>query len=276
MKRKIFLLILGLIIIGVYSQNQTELKVPDSSIRLRVIPNSNNSKDINIKEQVKDYLETDIYTLLKNTDNIDSARTIINNNIPKIETNIDNIFKNNNYNIPYEINFGLNYFPEKTYNGEIYEEYVLDVEDEFEHELMDLPKYDENGKLYEYTVQQKEVLDGYETFIEGFEIINVLNMYDFQIEYYFDGVLDEEKTDYLSGYYKDTIVDYEDKSEGMVVEFDYNGKILSKKSYSGKNNEAFKENVEISINKIPLGSISNVGLTPAEILSLEYMLDVEE
>ena len=122
MKRKIFLLLLGLIIIGVYSQNQTELSIPDSSIRLRVIPNSNNSKDINIKEQVKDYLETDIYTLLKNTDNIDTARTIINNNIRKIETNIDNIFKENNYNIPYEINFGLNYFPEKTYNGKIYDE----------------------------------------------------------------------------------------------------------------------------------------------------------
>ena len=122
MKRKIFLLLLGLIIIGVYSQNQTELSIPDSSIRLRVIPNSNNAKDINIKEQVKDYLETDIYTLLKNTDNIDSARTIINNNIPKIETNIDNIFKENNYNIQYEINFGLNYFPEKIYNGTVYDE----------------------------------------------------------------------------------------------------------------------------------------------------------
>ena len=122
MKRKIFLLLLGLIIIGVYSQNQTELSIPDSSIRLRVIPNSNNSKDINIKEQVKDYLETDIYTLLKNTNNIDTARIIINNNISKIETNIDNIFKENNYNIPYEINFGLNYFPEKTYNGEFYSE----------------------------------------------------------------------------------------------------------------------------------------------------------
>ena len=122
MKRKIFLLLLGLIIIGVYSQYQTELSIPDSSIRLRVIPNSNNAKDINIKEQVKDYLETDIYTLLKNTDNIDSARTIINNNIPKIETNIDNIFKENNYNIPYEINFGLNYFPEKIYNGTVYNE----------------------------------------------------------------------------------------------------------------------------------------------------------
>ena len=122
MKRKIFLIILGLIIVGVYSQNETELSIPDSSIRLRVIPNSNNTKDINIKEQVKDYLETDIYTLLKDTNNIESARNIINYNIPKIENNINNIFKNNNYNIPYEINFGYNYFPEKTYNGEMYEE----------------------------------------------------------------------------------------------------------------------------------------------------------
>jgi len=122
MKRIIFLILLGLIIISTYNQNQTELSIPDSSIRLRVIPNSNEPKDINIKEQVKDYLETDIYTLLKDTSDIDLARTIINNNIPKIENNIDNIFKDNNYSIPYKINFGYNYFPEKTYRGNTYEE----------------------------------------------------------------------------------------------------------------------------------------------------------
>ena len=122
MKRKIFLILLGLIIVGVCSQNKTELSIPDSSIRLRVIPNSNDAKDINIKEQVKDYLESDVYKLLKGTNNIDSARKIINNNIPKIENNIDNIFKDNNYNIPYEVNFGYNYFPEKTYQGKNYEE----------------------------------------------------------------------------------------------------------------------------------------------------------
>lgn len=122
MKRKIFLILLVLIIVLVYTQNKTEITIPNSSIRLRVIPNSNEAKDINIKEQVKDYLETDVYTLLKDTDNIELARTIINENIPKIETNIDNIFKDNNYIIPYEINFGYNYFPEKTYGGQIYEE----------------------------------------------------------------------------------------------------------------------------------------------------------
>ena len=122
MTRKIFLILLGLIIISVYTQNETEIMILDSSIRLRVIPNSNEAKDINIKEQVKDYLETDIYTLLKNTDNIDTARTIINKNLPKIENNISNIFKDNNYNLSYKVNYGYNYFPEKIYQGKTYQE----------------------------------------------------------------------------------------------------------------------------------------------------------
>jgi len=122
MKRKIFLLLLGLIIIGIYKNNQTEITIPTNSIRLRVIPHSNNSKDINIKEQVKDYLETDVYSILKDTKDIDSARTIINSSIPKIEKNIENIFKTNNYDMSYKVNFGYNYFPEKTYQGKTYEE----------------------------------------------------------------------------------------------------------------------------------------------------------
>ena len=122
MKTKIFLILLVLIIIGVYNESKTEVSIPNNSIRLRVIPNSNESKDINIKEQVKDYLETDVYTLLKDTNSIDSARNIINNNISHIENNINNIFKDNNYNIPYEVNFGYNYFPQKVYLGKTYEE----------------------------------------------------------------------------------------------------------------------------------------------------------
>jgi stage II sporulation protein R len=122
MKKTIFLILLALIIIGSYCQGETELLIPNTSIRLRVIPHSNDAADINMKEQVKDYLEKDIYNLLKYTDNIDSARNIINNNIFNIENNIQNIFQKNNYNIPYEVNFGYNYFPSKTYQGEIYEE----------------------------------------------------------------------------------------------------------------------------------------------------------
>ena len=122
MKRKIFIIILVLTIIFVYKLNEQNIFIPDTSIRLRVIPNSNNPEDINIKEQVKSYLESNIYTITKDTNDIDDARDIIKNNIPSIETDIDNIFKDNDYLLPYKINYGYNYFPEKTYKGITYDE----------------------------------------------------------------------------------------------------------------------------------------------------------
>jgi len=122
MKRKIFIILLLIIVIHIYKISDENIIIPDSSIRLRVIPNSNSALDINIKEQVKDYLEKDFYNLTKNTTDIENARIIINENITNIENNINDIFKENNYNLPYKVNFGENYFPEKTYRGVTYKE----------------------------------------------------------------------------------------------------------------------------------------------------------
>ena len=122
MKKIIFIILLILIVINVYKVNEQNIIIPDSSIRLRVIPNSNNPKDINIKEKIKTYLENNIYTLLTDNVDIEQAREVIKDNIPNIKENIDIIKKENNYNIPYKINYGYNYFPDKQYKGVNYEE----------------------------------------------------------------------------------------------------------------------------------------------------------
>ena len=122
MKKLFFILLVTITTTMIYQVNNQELSIPNESIRLRVIPNSNDPKDINIKEKVKTYLEKDIYKLLKDTNDIESARNIIKSNITSIENNIDSIFKNNNYNLNYNVNYGSNYFPPKTYNNETYEE----------------------------------------------------------------------------------------------------------------------------------------------------------
>ena len=119
--KKTFLMLLILIILSVYKVTNQYI-IPDSAIRLRVIPNSNSPKDINIKEKVKDYLEKDIYAELKDIKDIEKARKIINTNIPNIETKIKTIFKNNNYQNTYNIKYGSNYFPQKMYKGKIYKE----------------------------------------------------------------------------------------------------------------------------------------------------------
>lgn len=96
--------------------------IPDTAIRLRVIPNSNSSIDQSMKNKVKEYLENNTYQILKEEDNIEEARKLIKDNIPKLEENITKIFNDNNYNMNYTVNYGYNYFPNKEYRGIKYNE----------------------------------------------------------------------------------------------------------------------------------------------------------
>lgn len=121
--KKIILILTLITIFLVYNQvERKEIVIPNSAIRLRVIPNSNSSLDQNIKIKVKDYLEENTYELLKNETDIEKARGIIKDNIPIIEESINKIFEENNYDVDYNINYGQNYFPEKEYRGIKYEE----------------------------------------------------------------------------------------------------------------------------------------------------------
>ena len=122
--RKLILIILTIVTIYVVYNNvkAEEIVIPNTAIRLRVIPNSNNLLDQEMKAKVKEYLETNLYKNFDNVNNIDEARIMINNNIPKIEEDITSIFKENNYNMNFKVKYGNNYFPQKEYKGITYEE----------------------------------------------------------------------------------------------------------------------------------------------------------
>lgn len=96
--------------------------IPDDAIRIRVIPNSNSIYDQDMKAKVKEELQNSMYSLLKDVKGVDDARKVINSNLKNIDNNINNLFKKENYNQTFDINFGLNYFPEKEYKGIKYEE----------------------------------------------------------------------------------------------------------------------------------------------------------
>ncbi len=121
--KKILIVLVVLTMFLIYNEvKEKPIIIPDTAIRLRVIPNSNTSLDQNMKTQVKKYLEQDTYKKLENINNINDARKIINNNLDNIDKSINNIFKKNNYNMDYNINFGYNYFPEKEYKQVKYKE----------------------------------------------------------------------------------------------------------------------------------------------------------
>lgn len=123
MKKIILVIIALLTIFFVYNEvNAEEVIIPETSIRLRVIPNSNSNYDQSMKKVVKKYLEDEIYDLFKETNNIFDARDIINENIINIELGIQNIFDKYDYNMEFDLNYGLNYFPEKEFKNVIYSE----------------------------------------------------------------------------------------------------------------------------------------------------------
>ena len=96
--------------------------IPDDAIRIRVIANSNSDYDQEVKVKVKEQVQSDMYDLLKDTKKIEDAREVIKNNLDGLGLSINKTLQNENYNLPFTINFGLNYFPRKEFKGITYDE----------------------------------------------------------------------------------------------------------------------------------------------------------
>lgn len=113
--KKIIYIVLILVFFALYLNGSKNNLLPDDSIRFRIIANSNSDIDQGTKLQIKKDLENNLFTLLKDSKSPEETKKIIKAN----EDVINNTIKK--YNVPYTINYGSNYFPEKTYKGITYE-----------------------------------------------------------------------------------------------------------------------------------------------------------
>lgn len=119
--KKVFVFILMLlIVVSVYKKSNDSVKIPDSAIRFRILANSNSPRDQKIKQDIRDKMQKELYSLLQNSKSIDDSRKIINSNM----SNFDEILKDSMKDIEYSysIDYGMHYFPSKTYKGITYDE----------------------------------------------------------------------------------------------------------------------------------------------------------
>ena len=89
MKKLVYYTLVVIIIINIINITNNNEIIPNESIRMRVIPNSNSTLDQNIKNKVKKYLENNTYNLIKDEDSKEIAKEKIKNN----DTDWMNIFK---------------------------------------------------------------------------------------------------------------------------------------------------------------------------------------
>lgn len=114
------LICLSIIILSltlIKNKNQNEVIIPTDSIRFRVIASSDSGLDIQTKLELKDHIEKVLIDLTKSATTTEEVDKIIVDNLDFINIQIHDFLKNDNYKLDY----GLNYFPSKTYKGIVYE-----------------------------------------------------------------------------------------------------------------------------------------------------------
>lgn len=113
--KKIIYIMLIIITMCLWITKENENLIPSNSIRFRIIANSNSEIDQTTKLLIKKDLEQNLFPKLENSTSPEETEQIIKDNEQVIKSTIEK------YNIPYSINYGLNYFPEKTYKGITYD-----------------------------------------------------------------------------------------------------------------------------------------------------------
>lgn len=159
-------------IITILCLNKEEtITIPNESIRFRVIANSNSILDQNIKKKVVNNIKSDISNIIKESNDIEQTRYRINKKLPEFNQIVENSLSNTCYKDKYKVNYGMNYFPQKTYKGVTiesgeYESLVVTIGDGLGDNFWcilfpPLCQIDEDVTNIEYKSLVKEILNKY-------------------------------------------------------------------------------------------------------------------
>ncbi|WP_096156343.1 MULTISPECIES: stage II sporulation protein R [Bacillus] len=99
--------------------NET-MVIPDDAIRLRILANSDNDEDQELKRKIRDRVNEEITIWVSDITSREEARSIIQGNIPEIEKIVEEVMKAEGLTQKYNVDFGRANFPTKMYGRFIY------------------------------------------------------------------------------------------------------------------------------------------------------------
>lgn len=117
---KKILIIISIAIMILVSTKEETIIIPESSIRFRVIANSNTLEDQTNKNKISKNLSSYIYDLIKDSKDKEDAQNTLNENYKDIEEYVNNYLVMNNIDNRFKLNIGRNFFPKKEYKGVTY------------------------------------------------------------------------------------------------------------------------------------------------------------
>ncbi|ATO37625.1 stage II sporulation protein R [Geobacillus thermodenitrificans] len=120
----IILLITG-VLVHLYGQ-QTDaganatVMVPNEAIRLRILANSDNVADQELKRKVRDAVNAQINDWVAELTSFEEAKRVIRSHLPDIEQTVARVLRDEQSNQSYKVEFGSVRFPTKVYGNYVY------------------------------------------------------------------------------------------------------------------------------------------------------------
>ncbi|MFC7371548.1 stage II sporulation protein R [Fictibacillus iocasae] len=125
----IFILLISLAVMFLFFETQTKVanatlngsvQIPDESIRLRILANSDNAADQLLKRQIRDEVNKQITTWVGGIKDIKEAREIIKQQLPAIEQIVKSELKQLGAKRDFTVQFDKVAFPTKMYGEFVY------------------------------------------------------------------------------------------------------------------------------------------------------------
>lgn len=115
--KKIIIALFSVMVLLLLTNNETDaVLIPQDAIRFRIIASSNDFKDQETKMEIKKEIEPILSDIVNTSNSKEETKNLIGYKMNNIKDKIES------YESDYNINYGLNYFPEKTYKGVTYPE----------------------------------------------------------------------------------------------------------------------------------------------------------
>lgn len=98
----------------------TETAIPENSIRLRIIANSDAPQDQMLKREIRDNINSYLTTKVGNLDSIDQAREKMKAEIPTLEEIVEQTITKSGFTYNSKVELGVVPFPTKMYGQYVY------------------------------------------------------------------------------------------------------------------------------------------------------------
>ncbi|MCP8617421.1 stage II sporulation protein R [Salirhabdus salicampi] len=95
-------------------------KIPEESIRLRILANSNADVDQQVKRLIRDEINKEITNWVEELVSIDDARALIQQRLDRIDVIVGEVLKEHNIEQSYDVEYGNVSFPTKLYGDFVY------------------------------------------------------------------------------------------------------------------------------------------------------------